>query len=102
MSRLNSSSEKVTLRMIGVNRPASVDRLIEEGKAGDEAHHRDEPRGARMRLDEAVDAAQIIDTRRIFDIGALRVLMTFAKPHQRLARPWVIVIDGDLDDPSLE
>src|SRR3954453_14705888 len=82
--------------------PAAIDHLVEERQARNEAHHRYEPRRARMRLDETVDPGQIVDARGIFDVGALRVLMALAKAHQRLASPRVIVIHRNLDDPRLE
>ena len=55
-----------------------------------------------MRLDEAVDAVEIVDARRIFDVGRLRILMALAEAHQRLMRPGIVVIDRDLDDARLD
>ena len=51
-----------------------------------------------MRLNEPVDAVEIIDACRVFDIGTLGVLMALAEAHQRLVCPGIIVEHGDLDD----
>ncbi len=55
-----------------------------------------------MRLDESVDAVEIVDARRIFDVGRIRVLVAFAEAHQRFMRPRIIVIDRYLDDARLD
>lgn len=82
--------------------PLALHHLIEERQAGDEADHRDEPGRARMRLDERIDAVESVDACRVFEIGAVRILMAFAETHQGLVRPGIIVEHGDFDDPRLD
>ena len=55
-----------------------------------------------MRLDEVVDVVEVVDARRVFDVGRVRVLVALAEAHQRLVRPRVAVEDRDLDDARLE
>ncbi|KAG1649056.1 hypothetical protein GQR58_029367 [Nymphon striatum] len=73
-------------------------QLIEERQASHEAHHRHKPRLRVMRFDECVSIRKAVDLRSIVKICAVRVLMTFAKPHQRLMCPGVLVEDRNLDD----
>jgi hypothetical protein len=54
-----------------------------------------------MRRDKGLDRVEFVDPRGIFQVGTVRVLMAFAKAHQRLARPGIVVEDRDLDDPGL-
>ena len=82
--------------------PLAVDHLVEERQAGHEAHHRDEPGRAGMRLHEAVDAVEVVDARGVFDVGALRVLVALAEAHQGLVGPGIVVEDRDLDDAGLQ
>ena len=52
-----------------------------------------------MRFDEGLDAVKAVDPGGVVEIGAGGVLMPLAKPHQRLMRPRIAVIDRNLDDP---
>jgi len=52
-----------------------------------------------MRLDEGVDAVEMVDARGVFQVGAFGVLMALAKAHQGLVGPGIVVKHGDLDDP---
>ncbi len=52
-----------------------------------------------MRLDERIDPVEIVDACRVFEVGAVGMLMALAKAHQRLVRPGIVVKHGDLDDP---
>jgi hypothetical protein len=71
--------------------PLALDHLIEEGQASDEADHRDEPGRTRMRLDERIDAIEMVDAGRIFEVGAIGILMALAEAHQRLMGPGIVV-----------
>ena len=78
--------------------PFALHHLIEERQARDEADHRDEPRGAGMRLHETLDAVEMVDGRGIFDVGLIGRLVPIAEAHQRLTRPGIIVEHRNFDD----
>ena len=78
------------------------DHLVQERQPGDEADHRRHPRRARVRVDEALDVVEVVDPRRVLEVGGVGVLVAVAEPHQRLVRPRVVVEHRDLDDARLE
>src|SRR5208282_1611884 len=51
-----------------------------------------------MRGDKFIDGPEAIDSCGILDVCALRVLMALAEPHQRLARPWIVVEHRNFHD----
>lgn len=53
-----------------------------------------------MRLDERVDPIEMVDARRVFEVGAVGILMALAEAHQRLVGPGIVVKHRDLDDPG--
>ena len=82
--------------------PRPLDHLEEERQAGDEPDHGDEPGSPRMGGDELLDAGLVVDPGGVVEIGGARVLVAVAKPHQRLVRPGVVVVDRELEDPRLD
>src|SRR5271156_4691948 len=76
----------------------SLDNLIKPRQSGDEPHHRDKPRRARMCGNKVVDRRVAVDARRILDVAAVRVLTALAKPCTGFIGPRIVVEHGQFDN----